>query len=341
MESNMTMTPEPSGPRLSLFVTSGPHEQSRFQITSFPVTIGRRSPNTIILDKDRWVSSKHCEIFSQGNNYYVKDLGSANGTYVNGKEIHEQTPLVPSKSSVAVGKSVIAFIDESQFQVEDKAMQTLSINNLISSGLLPSATGGFFDHERDESLFVVDICNSTSYGNFYGEKALFGVLMEIAKSITRYNELDCILYLQHTGDGFFATFDQTQHALGIACGLLADMKNYKSSHPEVAYPGIRIAIHRGNVVPNISGDRMGIACHLTFRIEGAKIEDRVGSAEGVCELPERDRILITNEAINSLDVEISDLIHHVGEFKFKGFDDPIRLNLVTGEPGAVLEKIQP
>ena len=223
---------------------------------------------------------------------------------------------------------------------EDQSSKTLNINDLISSGAIhKSPDSGFLGGEREESLFVVDICNSTKYGNEYGEQALFGMLMEVAKSITRNADMDLIQYMQHTGDGFFATFKQTEEALEVAARLILDIEQYQPVDPNIPNPGVRVAIHRGKVVTNINGDRMGMACHLTFRLEGAKIEDRVKKPEDACDLPEKNRILITNQARESLGEELADVFCQLGEFNFKGFDDPVHVNLVVEDLESLAKKI--
>lgn len=51
------------------------------------VSIGRSSANQIVLNYERSVSGRHCEIFVAGNIFKVRDLGSKNGTYVDGIQI--------------------------------------------------------------------------------------------------------------------------------------------------------------------------------------------------------------------------------------------------------------
>lgn len=51
------------------------------------VSIGRSSANQIVLDYERSVSGAHCEIFITGNLFKVRDLGSKNGTYVDGIQV--------------------------------------------------------------------------------------------------------------------------------------------------------------------------------------------------------------------------------------------------------------
>jgi pSer/pThr/pTyr-binding forkhead associated (FHA) protein len=64
-------------------------EQASGQICTLgyePVTIGRHEDNTIVLP-DPLVSRHHTEIAMQGGRWVIRDLGSANGTYVNGQRI--------------------------------------------------------------------------------------------------------------------------------------------------------------------------------------------------------------------------------------------------------------
>jgi two-component system NtrC family sensor kinase len=57
-----------------------------FNIQKFPAIVGRDKENEITLP-DKSVSRKHAQIFQKKNNLFIKDLGSANGTFVNGKKI--------------------------------------------------------------------------------------------------------------------------------------------------------------------------------------------------------------------------------------------------------------
>lgn len=50
--------------------------------------IGRDEECELVLD-DRQVSRKHSKIFHEDENFYIQDLDSKNGTYLNGKIIHE------------------------------------------------------------------------------------------------------------------------------------------------------------------------------------------------------------------------------------------------------------
>jgi len=64
-----------------------------YEITAQRTTVGRADSNTLSLH-DRSVSERHCEIYDNGADVIVRDLGSRNGTSVNGELLRDaQRPL--------------------------------------------------------------------------------------------------------------------------------------------------------------------------------------------------------------------------------------------------------
>src|SRR5262245_26154248 len=72
--------------RLLLATASGTHV---IPLESTQLTIGRGLNNDIILEDTR-VSRHHAQLRYRGRRFWVADLGSTNGTYVNGEQIEEQ-----------------------------------------------------------------------------------------------------------------------------------------------------------------------------------------------------------------------------------------------------------
>ena len=56
------------------------------------VTIGR-SEDADVRIVDRFASGIHCRVHSRGNSYFVEDLDSTNGTYLNGGDLRGESPL--------------------------------------------------------------------------------------------------------------------------------------------------------------------------------------------------------------------------------------------------------
>jgi signal transduction histidine kinase len=74
-----------------LFVIQGADQGKRFEFKTSPVALGRDNSNVIRLH-DTEVSRRHAEIRLEEEMYRIVDLGSANGTYVNGQLV-DQAPL--------------------------------------------------------------------------------------------------------------------------------------------------------------------------------------------------------------------------------------------------------
>jgi len=91
----------------SLFVIQGADQGKRFEFMSSLVTLGRDLSNTVRLHSDTEVSRRHAELRLDREGYRIVDLGSANGTYVNGHPV-DQTPLHPG-DRVQLGQTVMLF----------------------------------------------------------------------------------------------------------------------------------------------------------------------------------------------------------------------------------------
>jgi len=105
-------TDQVPGPAVAqLRVTSGADQGKQFVIDQPVKTIGRASENDIrILDPG--VSRHHAEIRAQEEGYLLVDLGSTNGTLVNGENI--QSRKLRPGDVIQVGTTIM------EFQVEEK-----------------------------------------------------------------------------------------------------------------------------------------------------------------------------------------------------------------------------
>ncbi len=74
------------------------------------VSIGRASDCTIPI-KDRYLSRRHAEIVSSEGAWVLKDLGSANGTYLNGSRVEQNTTL-RSGDRIRLGDTELVFESE-------------------------------------------------------------------------------------------------------------------------------------------------------------------------------------------------------------------------------------
>ena len=57
------------------------------------ITVGRGGGCGIVLTADQFVSTVHARVFRRGDDVFVEDLGSRNGTFVNGERIATTTKI--------------------------------------------------------------------------------------------------------------------------------------------------------------------------------------------------------------------------------------------------------
>jgi pSer/pThr/pTyr-binding forkhead associated (FHA) protein len=89
-----------------LLVKHGPNAGSTFLLEGASTTAGRATDSDVFLD-DVTVSRKHAEFRRQDDGFYVHDLGSLNGTYVNRERV-DVTKLA-SHDEVQIGKFKLVF----------------------------------------------------------------------------------------------------------------------------------------------------------------------------------------------------------------------------------------
>lgn len=105
----------------SLIVSVGSADERPVALTKERTTLGRRPYNDIVIDHLA-VSGEHAVIEMQGQQVYLEDLHSTNGTHVNGKAITRQ--LLQHNDTIEIGKSKIKYLHAQEFSDTgfDKAM---------------------------------------------------------------------------------------------------------------------------------------------------------------------------------------------------------------------------
>lgn len=96
---------------MKLVVLTGDLQGTEFRLTGQEMTLGRRAEADISLPHDQRVSRYHARLLLIDGHWYIEDTGSANGTYVNDRRIHEPTRLRPG-DRIRVGRTWLEVVPE-------------------------------------------------------------------------------------------------------------------------------------------------------------------------------------------------------------------------------------
>ncbi len=94
-----------------LLATAGPQEGTEFVLFQDTMTVGRTTTDTAwdIALQDRAVSRPHCRFSKKADGWIVMDLGSANGTTLNGAALTAEPRLLKDGDVLSIGETTLLF----------------------------------------------------------------------------------------------------------------------------------------------------------------------------------------------------------------------------------------
>ncbi len=135
----------------NLHVVTNDGQIFNFPISKDKVSIGRSNDNDLIL-ADNTVSRYHTEIQKRKNDYIVADLGSYNGTRLNGKSI--QKVFLKHGDKIQIGSSKLTFLinENSPDQAEDSVVLTVEKDSAVDRQIVRSSP--LERHGQSQELLV-------------------------------------------------------------------------------------------------------------------------------------------------------------------------------------------
>ena len=100
---------EKSGRRWELVIVEPTSRAGESFSLGEELSVGRGAGCAVVLTDDTFVSTVHARIFMRGNDPYVEDLGSTNGTLLNGETVVEPIRLRPG-DRVQFGQTVMELV---------------------------------------------------------------------------------------------------------------------------------------------------------------------------------------------------------------------------------------
>ena len=95
----------PRGAPTHVAIVEGANAGETISLDAAPLLIGRGSDAAIRLDDD-YVSTRHARIAASGDQWFVEDLGSTNGTYLGSQRLSQPTTLQLG-TQIRIGKTTL------------------------------------------------------------------------------------------------------------------------------------------------------------------------------------------------------------------------------------------
>ncbi len=138
------------------------------QVTKDRTSVGRRPYNDLVID-NLAVSGEHAVLQMSGNEVYLEDLNSTNGTFVNGKAVKKQ--LLADSDTVEIGKYKIKYVGDNSSAGTER-----TVSGMSGSAALISATAtqvadtvhGLPEGERASGTAAIKVLSGAASGREVG-----------------------------------------------------------------------------------------------------------------------------------------------------------------------------
>ena len=172
-----------------VIVIYGPELGKRMQLGTAAFEIGRSSKNDLFLDHES-ISRHHARVTFDGTSYWVADLNSTNGTFVNDDPVREQR--LKDGDQIRIGRSIVKFMTGENIEVHyhEEIYRLMTVDGLtqvFNRRYFNEALEREFNrskrYTRDLTLVVFDIDHFKRVNDTYGHLAGDNLLRQISTAV--------------------------------------------------------------------------------------------------------------------------------------------------------------
>jgi len=264
-----------------------------------PMEIGRECDGVILVDGQ--ASRRHALLTPHGDSVVVEDLGSTNGTLLDGARISSAVMLLPS-AVIRIGDTVLQLVTDRATEAAPAAASTPGRSTIVTGAPASAAEPAFGGPVRggaagpagiretsidavaraveqapppvqslegDSGTITIvfsDIESSTQRATTMGDSAWMKVLSAHNDIIKRRVDEWQGTVVKNQGDGFMLTFGGARRALRAMIGVQQDLQRFADDDPDKGVR-VRVGVHTGEVIAE-EGDIFGKHVMLAARVGG-------------------------------------------------------------------------
>ena len=242
-----------------LILTSG--EGRVIHIKSGDV-VGRTAAGREVLEIHEEISRRHAEFVCEAGAWFVIDLGSSNGTFLDGERI-------PPRQKIPVREG-------RQIMLSPVFQAGISIRGASHEAAEP-ASGETAAAEDSRKTMVVLFADLKGSVDFFQEK---GTIVARNWIVTLYRMLSSIIdthrgtHIKNIGDAILAVFEDPVEAAKAAVEMQADLGKHNLSVDETGRYHLRIGMNRGPVLFE-EHDIFGNAVNIASRVQALAPPERI------------------------------------------------------------------
>jgi diguanylate cyclase (GGDEF)-like protein len=208
------------------------------------LSVGRGQENTVVLDNDS-VSRRHCRIEKRNQAWYVVDLDSTNGTYVNDELVKEYQ--LRRGDQVKIGDTIVKYLSGSDVEAQyHEAIHEMAIKDGLTNVhnkryLLESLEREIpraLRHQRPLSVVLFDIDFFKKVNDTYGHLAGDYVLKELATLVKQRLRPDDV-FGRYGGEEFCSILPETPL---VGAGAIAEDLRRRVQEKRFVFEGESIPV---------------------------------------------------------------------------------------------------
>ena len=247
-----------------------------------PLELGRECAGLLLGDPQ--VSRRHLELRFDEGRVWASDLGSTNGSTVDGQPLERPTPLGPGVV-VKIGETTIELAGalESPTDLRSTVLTHLAPREVtpadptdvlratsidLVAAALEDEPPDLSDLQQDHGTLTIvfsDIQDSTRTAEKLGDHAWFDLLSVhndiVRRRVAQYGGTE----VKAQGDGFMLTFPSARRAVEAMTVVQRDFAEHSAANPDEEI-SIRVGLHIGEVIVGDDGDLFGRHVNFAARV---------------------------------------------------------------------------
>lgn len=220
--------------------------------------VGRNAAGKEVFEKQEEISRRHAQFFKKEGRWFIVDLNSSNGTFLEGKKIQP-------KEMVPIGNG-----ETLKFSPAFQVVADIPDTEEGKTACIPLGADG----RRTMVVLFADLKGSV---DFFQEK---GTIVARNWIVNLYRMLSSIIsahkgkHLKNIGDAILAVFDDPCEAARAAVEMQGDLKKHNDGAGEADRYYLRIGMNIGNVLFE-NNDVFGNAVNIASRVQAIAPPERI------------------------------------------------------------------